>query len=77
MWVSVLSCVQLFATHWTVACQTALSVGFPRPEYYSGLPFSSPGDLPDLDIESLTPALASGFFNTEPPGKPNKSTWVT
>ena len=41
-----LSRVQILATPWTVACQTSLSVGFPRQEYWSGLPFPSPGDLP-------------------------------
>ena len=65
------SCLTL-ATPWTAACQ-ALSVGFPRQEYWRGLSFSSPGDLPDsgLELASLVPlALASGFFTTEPPGKP-------
>ena len=46
-----LSRVQLFVTPWTVARQAALSVGFPRQDYWSGLPFPSPGDLPDLGIE--------------------------
>ena len=46
------------------------SMGFPRQEYWSGLPFSSPGDLPDSGIEHASPALAGGFFTTEPPGKP-------
>ena len=45
-------------------------MGFPRQEYLSGLPFSSPGDLPDTGIEPASPALAGGFFATEPPGKP-------
>ena len=49
---------------------TPLSVGFSRQEYRSGLPFPSPGDLPDPGIEPTSPALASGFFTTEPPGKP-------
>ena len=44
-----------FATPWTVARQTPLSMGFPRQEYWSGLPFPSPGDLPDLRIESASP----------------------
>ena len=50
---------------WTVACQDPLSMEFSRQEYWSGLPFPSPGDLPDTVIEpvSLTsPALADGFF---------------
>ena len=43
---------------------------FSRQEYSSGLPFSSPADLPDLGIEPTFPALAGGFFPTEPPGSP-------
>ena len=46
-----LSCIQLFATLWTVACQAPLSMGFPRQEYWRGLPFPSPRDLPDPGIE--------------------------
>ena len=45
------------ATPWTVACQAPLSVGFPRQEYWSGLPFPPPGDLPDPGIKSASPAL--------------------
>ena len=59
------SCIRLFVTPWTVARQTPLSMGFSRQEYWSGLPFLSPGDLPYPGIEpgSLTsPALAGGFF---------------
>ena len=52
-------------------CQAPLSLGFPRPEYWSELPFPSPGDLPDPGIESTAPASADRFFTTEPPGKPN------
>ena len=58
------------ATPWTVALQAPLSVGFPRQEYWSGLPFPSPGDLPEPGIKLEAPALAGGFFTTEPPGKP-------
>jgi len=43
---------------------------FPRQEYWSGLSFSPPGDLPNPRIEPVSPALAGGFFTTEPPGKP-------
>ena len=43
--------------------------GFPRQEYWSGLPFPSPGDLPDPGIESMSFAVAGGFFTAEPPGK--------
>ena len=49
---------------WTVACQAPLSMAFPRQEYCSGLPFPSPGDLPNLEIEHRFPALAGGFFIT-------------
>ena len=59
-----------FVTPWIVACQTFLSMRFPRHEYWSGLPFSSLGDLPNPGIKSTSPALAGGFFATEPPGKP-------
>ena len=47
-----------------------LSIGLPRQEYWSGLPFPSPGGLPDPGIKPESPALAGGFFTTEPPGKP-------
>ena len=58
-----------FATPWTVTCQTPVSVGFPRQEHWSGLPSPSPGDLPNLGIEPVSPSLAGGFFTTELPGK--------
>ena len=48
----------------------SLFVGFPRQEYWSGLPFPSPGDLPGPGIEPGFPVLADGFFTTKPPGKP-------
>ena len=57
-------------TPWTVACQAPLSMGFPRQEYWSGLPFSPPGDLPDPGIKPASPALAGDFFTTQPSGKP-------
>ena len=57
MYVYVLSHVLLFATPWTVAHQALLSTGFPRQEYWSGVPFPSPGDLPDPEIEPKAPAL--------------------
>ena len=50
---------RLFATPWILAHQDHLSMGFPRQAYWSGLPFPSPGDLPDLGIEPVSPALAS------------------
>ena len=62
--------IGLFATPWTVAHQVPLSLEFPRQEYWSKLPFPSPGDLPDPGIELMSPALADGFYNIEPPGKP-------
>ena len=58
------------ATPRTVAHQAPLSMGFPRQEYWSGLPFSSPGHLPDPGIEPVSPALVGGFFTAEAPGKP-------
>ena len=68
---SSLSCVWLFVTPWTLVCQVPLSMGFPRWEYWSGLPFPSPGNLPILGIKSTTPALEDGFFTTEPPVRPS------
>ena len=64
-----LSRVQLFATPWTVAHQATLSMEFSRKEYWSGLPFPSPGDLPDPGIESRSPALQADASPSEPPGK--------
>ena len=52
-----LSRVQLFATPWTVAYQASQSMGFSRQEYWSGVPFPSPGDLPDPGIEPGSPTL--------------------
>ena len=68
--VTSLSPVQLFATPWTVAHQAPPSVGFSRQEYRSGLPFPSPGDLPDPGIEPGSPALQTDALPSEPPGKP-------
>ena len=71
--VCVLSHVQLFVTPWTVTCQAPLSMEFSRQECWSGLPFPSPGDLPDTGIETVSSCvstLTSGFFTTAPPGKP-------
>ena len=70
-----LSHVRLFVTLWTVACQAPLSMGFSRQEFWSGLPFSPPGDIPDSGIKPSylkSSALAGRFFTTEPPGKPFK-----
>ena len=70
MMVSSLSHVRLFVTPWMVACQAPLSVEFSRQEYWSGLPFRPPGDLPDPEIEPTSPTLTGRFFSTEAPGKP-------
>ena len=59
-----------FGTSWTIAHKAPLSVGFPRQEHWSRLPFPSPGDLLDPGIQPESPALAGVFFTTEPPGKP-------
>ena len=54
---------------WTVACQAPLSMGFSRQEYWSGLPFPSPEDLPDPGIEPRSSALQADSLPSEPPGK--------
>ena len=61
--------VWLFVTPWTVAHQAPLSMGFSRQEYWSGLPFPSPGDLPDPGIEPKSPALQAEALTSEQPGK--------
>ena len=68
--VKVLSRVRLFATLWTVAHQASPSMGFSRQEYWHGLPFPSPGDLPNPEIEPGSPALEADALTSEPPGKP-------
>ena len=71
-----LSRVQLFATPWTVAYQAPPSMGFSRQECWSGLPFPSPGDLPDPGIEPGSPTLQADALPSEPPGKaPSESLW--
>ena len=60
------------ATSWTIAYEASLSMGFPRQGYSSGLPFPSPGDLPDPGIDLMSPALAGGFFTVDPSGKPTE-----
>ena len=67
-----LSRVLLFVTPWTVAHQASPSMGFSRQEYWSGLPFPSPGDLPDPGIEPRSPALEADTLTSEPPGKQPK-----
>ena len=54
----------------TVAHQVSLFMGFPRQEYWSGLPFPSPGDVPGPGMEPESPVLTGWLFTTEPPGKP-------
>ena len=69
-----LSHIQLFVTPCTVACRAPLSMGFSKREYWGGLPFPTPGDLPDPGMEPVSPALAGEFFPSEAPGKP---AWLT
>ena len=64
-----LSCVWLSVTPQTTARQAPLSMGFSRQEYWSGLPFPSPGDLPDPEIEPRSPVLEADALTSEPPGK--------
>ena len=66
MKVKSLSRVRLFAIPWTVVYQASLSMGFSRQEYWSGLPFPSPGDLPDPGIEPRSPALQADALTSEP-----------
>ena len=64
-----LSCVWLFVTPWTVAYQAPPSLGFSRQEYRSGLPFPSPGDLPNPGFEPRSPVLQADALPSKPPGK--------
>ena len=68
--VKLLSHVQLFVTPWTVAHQVPLSMEFSKQEYWSGLLFPPPGDLPNPGIEPGSPTLQAGALLSEPPGKP-------
>ena len=61
-----LSCVRLFATPWTVAHRASPSMGFSRQEYWSGVPFPSPGDLSDPGIEPRSPTLQADALTSEP-----------
>ena len=67
-----LSPVGLFAAPWTVTYQAPLSMGFSRQEYWSGLPFPSPGNLPNPGIKPASPALQADALPSEPPGEPLK-----
>ena len=66
--------VHLFVALWTVVHQAPLSMKFSRQEYWSGLSFSTPGDISDPGIEptSAPPALTDAFFTTVPPGQPHR-----
>ena len=88
--VYLLSHVQLFYHPIDCSPPISLSMGFPRQEYWSGLPFPSPGNLPNPRSKPLAPALADGFFSIEPSGKPcnmcnkytvyvflNEQSWLT
>jgi len=68
-----LSHVQLLATPWIAADEAPLSMGFSRQEYWSGLPFPSPGNLPDPGIEPGSLALQADSLPAELPGKPRKT----
>ena len=75
-----LSRVRLFVTLWTVAHQAPPSMGFSRQAYWSGLPFPSPGDLPNPGIKPRPPALWADALTSEPPGNQERlydSDWVT
>ena len=64
-----LSRVRLFAALWALAYQASLSMGFSRQEYWSGLPFPSPGDCPNSGTEPGSPTLQADALPSEPPGK--------
>ena len=72
-WGKSLSRVQLFAPPWAVAYQAPPSMGLSRQEYWSGLPFPSPEDLPDPGIEPGSPAFPANTLTSEPPGKPRET----
>ena len=63
------SCVQLFVTPWTITYQAPPTIGFSRQEHWSGVPFTSSGDLPDPGIKPGSPALQADALPSEPPGK--------
>ena len=70
MKVKLLSRVRLFATPWSAVYQAPLSMGFSRHEYWSGLPFSPPGDLPNPGVEPGSLALQADALPSEPQGSP-------
>ena len=65
-----------FVTPRTVACQASLFMGFPRQDYWSGWPFPSPGDLPNVGTEHASPESVGRLFSTEAPGKPSSETYT-
>ena len=65
----------ILVTPWTVACQAPLSMESSRKEYWNGLPFPSPGDLPDPGIKPGSPTLQADALLSEPPGAPNTHIW--
>ena len=71
-----LSHVRLFATPWTVAYQAPPSMRFSRQEYWSGLPFPSPGDIPHPGIELRSPAFQADALTSEPTGRPQRHQYV-
>ena len=71
--VCMLNGIRLFVTPWIVAQHTLLSIEVSRQEYWRGLPFPPPGDLPNPGMETESAALVDRFFTTEPPGKPK---WI-
>ena len=73
---SCFSCIPLFVTPLTVACQAPLSMEFSRQEYWSGLPCPLPGDLPNPGTASRSPALQVDFLPSEPPGIPNHTVLI-
>ena len=77
VWAQLLSCVRLFAIPRTVARQAPLAIGFPRQEYWSVLPFPSPGDQPDTGIKPDSPTLEGRFFTTGQTGKPSSLSCIT
>ena len=74
-WWLLLTPVRLFATPWTIAHQVPLPLGFPKQEYWSGLPFPPPGNLPHPGIEPASPALTGGFVTIEPSTK-SLNLWI-
>ena len=70
LWYNIVHSCPTLCDPWTVAHQAPPSMGFSRQEYWSGLPFPSPGDLPDPGIEPRSPTLQADALTSAPPGKP-------